>query len=110
LVADEHHTHWCGTKGYVAMTAGGGCVLGVALTATADEEQLTAAYGVFRQEARDLKATYQPQTVNTDGWQATQNAWTELFADIAVVLCFRHGFLKIRDRCRKNHDLHCASR
>ena len=28
LVADEHHTDWCGTKGYVAMTAGGGCVLG----------------------------------------------------------------------------------
>ena len=23
-----------------------------------------------------------------------------------MVLCFLHGFLKIRDRCRKAHDLH----
>ena len=28
-----------------------------------------------------------------------------LFPGIAVILCFLHGFLKIRDRCRKNHDL-----
>src|SRR2546421_7742916 len=35
LAADEHHTDWCGAKGYVALTAGGGCVLGAALAATA---------------------------------------------------------------------------
>ncbi|MFV0446468.1 MAG: hypothetical protein ACK5Q5_23085, partial [Planctomycetaceae bacterium] len=47
-----------------------------------------------------------PQTVNTDGWAATQNAFQALFGTITVVLCFLHGFLKIRDRCRKAHDLH----
>ena len=78
----------------------------MALTPTADEEQLTKAYGVFRQEAQDVDPTYQPKTVNTDGWQATQNAWARLFPGIVVVLCFLHGFLKIRDRCRKNHELH----
>ena len=106
LAADEHHTHWCGTKGYVAMTAGGGCILGVALTPTADEEQLTNAYEVFRDEAQDVDPTYKPKTVNTDGWQATQNAWIRMFTGIVIVLCFLHGFLKIRDRCRKCHDLH----
>ena len=31
---------------------------------------------------------------------------SSLFPAIAVVLCFLHGFLKIRDRCRKARDLH----
>jgi hypothetical protein len=107
LAADEHHTDWCGAKGYVALTAGGGCVLGVALAARADEAQLTAAYGVFRDEARGADPTYTPQTVNTDGWKATHNAWQTLFTGAAVLLCFLHGFLKIRDRGRQLYELHC---
>ncbi len=38
----------------------------------ADEAHLTEAYGHFKQEAQRLNAHYQPQTVNTDGWSATQ--------------------------------------
>jgi hypothetical protein len=106
LVADEHHVDWCGEKGYVAMTVGAGCVLGLALSDSADEEHLTQAYGCFAEEARGLNPQYQPQTVNTDGWSATQNAFRALFSTIAVILCFLHGFLKIRDRCRKAHALH----
>lgn len=106
LAADEHHADWCGKKGYVAVTAGGGCLLGVALTDTADEAHLTQAYGPFADEARQVQRDYAPQTVNTDGWFATQNAFQALFATIAVVLCFLHGFLKIRDRCRKARELH----
>lgn len=106
LVADEHHTAWGGAKGYVALTAGGGCVLGVALAPTADDAQLTAAYGVFRDEARAVDPRYAPRTVNTDGWKATHNAWRALFAGVAVLLCFLHGFLKIRDRGRKLWELH----
>ena len=30
LVADEHPVKWCGERGYVATTAAGGCLLGVA--------------------------------------------------------------------------------
>ena len=40
LAADEHHCDWVGEKGYVAFTAGGGCILGVALSASADEAHL----------------------------------------------------------------------
>jgi hypothetical protein len=29
-----------------------------------------------------------------------------LFSTIAVIVCFLHGFLKIRERCRKIHELH----
>jgi hypothetical protein len=106
LAADEHHVDWAGQKGYVATTVGGGCVLGVALTSSADDVHLQEAYGVFAAEARDVDPEYAPETVNVDGWAATRNAFQALFPRIAVVLCFLHGFLKIRDRCRKAHDLH----
>jgi hypothetical protein len=106
LAADEHHTDWAGQKGYVATTVGGGCVLGVALTAAADDVHLQEAYGVFAAEARDVEPEYAPETVNTDGWASTRNAFLAWFPKITVVLCFLHGFLKIRDRCRKAHELH----
>ena len=106
LAADEHHADWAGQKGYVATTVGGGCVLGVALTAAADDVHLQEAYGVFATEAREVDPEYTPETVNTDGWAATQNAFRTWFPSITVVLCFLHGFLKLRDRCRKARDLH----
>lgn len=106
LVADEHHADWCGEKGYVAFTAGSGCTLGLALSAAADETHLTEAYGVFAAEAKALDPNYAPKTVNTDGWWATANAFVSLFPGIVTILCFLHGFLKIRNRCRKAYDLH----
>ena len=106
LAADEHHADWAGEKGYVATTVGGGCILGVALTSAADDDHLREAYGVFAAEARDVEPGYAPRTVNVDGWAATRNAFTSLFPSIAVILCFLHGFLKVRDRCRKARDLH----
>jgi hypothetical protein len=106
LAADEHHADWAGGKGYVAMTAGGGCILGIALTSAADDDHLREAYGAFADEAREIDPEYAPETVNTDGWAATRNAFGSLFPAIAVVLCFLHGFLKVRDRCRKAGELH----
>jgi hypothetical protein len=106
LAADEHHADWVGQKGYIATTAGGGCLMGVALTTSADDAHLQEAYGVFAAEARDVDPGYAPATVNADGWAATRNAFRSLFPAIAVVLCFLHGFLKVRDRCRKAHELH----
>ena len=37
------------------------------------------AYGVFAAEARDVEPEYAPETVNTDGWAATRNAFLALF-------------------------------
>jgi hypothetical protein len=61
---------------------------------------------VFAAETRDVSPGYAPKTVNTDGWAATRNAFQASFPSIAVILCFLHGFLKVRDRCRKACDLH----
>jgi len=106
LAADEHHTHWRGEKGYIATTAAKGCLLGVALTDQASDKSLTEAYGVFQKEAISLDPSYQPKTVNTDGWLSTQNAFAALFPGIVTILCFLHGFLKVRDRGRGEHELH----
>jgi hypothetical protein len=80
--------------------------LGVALTDSADDAHLQQAYGVLAAEARDVDPEYAPETINTDGWAATRNAFQALFPTSTVVLCFLHGFLKIRDRYRKARDLH----
>lgn len=100
LVADEHHQTCDGEKVYIATTVGGGCCLGVAMAAKADTEDLTAAYQVFRDEAKNVEPGYTPKTVNTDGWKGTQAAWLALFPMIAVLRCFLHAWLKIRDRAK----------
>ena len=106
LVADEHHADWCGEKAYLPVTAGGGCILGIAVTESADEAHLANAYGPFQAEALQVDPNDAPRSVNTDGWSATQNAWKTMFPTVTVILCYLHGFLKIRDRCRKAFPLH----
>jgi hypothetical protein len=100
LVADEKHTTLAGEKVYLAVTAGGGCCLGMALAESAGNDDLEAGYGVFRDEAHHLDPEYRPETVNTDGWPATQAAWRALFKGVTLILCFLHAFLKIRDRAK----------
>lgn len=101
LLADEKHIRFNGHKAYIATTVGADCVLGASVTLKADEVALTEAYGQFKAEARHLNPDYEPRTVNTDGWTATQKAWRALFMTITIIECFLHAFLKIRNRCKK---------
>jgi hypothetical protein len=48
-----------------------------------------------------LNRDYQPESVNTDGWEGTQNAWKALFPGITLSLCFLHAVLGIQQRCRR---------
>jgi hypothetical protein len=98
LLADEHHQTRNGDKTYIATTVGEGCCLGAALAPTANTDDLTAAYQVFQQEARDVRAAYQPETVNVDGWASTHQAWQALFPLVVLLRCFLHGWLNIRSR------------
>jgi hypothetical protein len=101
LLADEKHVRFNGHKAYIATTVGADCVLGASVALNADEVALTEAYAQFKEEANHLNPDYQPQTVNTDGWAATQKAWLALFVTITIIECFLHAFLKIRNRCQK---------
>ncbi len=100
LLADEHHQTIDGQKVYIATTVGVGCCLGAEPSKTAGADDLKAAYGVFRAEARDIAPKYRPKTVNTDGWKPTQAAWTALFKGVVILQCFLHAWLKVRDRAK----------
>jgi hypothetical protein len=101
LVADEKHSWLKGQRVYITTTAAKDCILGASVAPSASQKDLEKAYGVFASEARALDVDYAPETVNTDGWSATQNAWKALFKQITVILCFLHGWIKIRDRAKK---------
>jgi hypothetical protein len=101
LLADEKHSWIKGEKCYIATTVGEGCILGAAVAEDAGEQSLTKAYGVFKKEVECIKPDYAPETINTDGWQATQNALKALFASVMLVCCFLHIYIKMRDRAKK---------
>jgi len=103
LLADEKHSRIRGDKAYVATTVGNQCILGASVAEDAGEKSLTKAYGVFKNEAQCLDHDFCPETVNTDGWKATRNAWKNIFTSIVIISCFLHIFIKIRDRCSKKY-------
>jgi hypothetical protein len=100
LSADEKVTWWRKVQVYVAVTAAQGCILGSVLSRHADTVSLAAAYGEFQREAQATCPDYQPESVNVDGWDATQNAWQQLFPGIIIMRCFLHVVLGIQSRCR----------
>jgi hypothetical protein len=101
LAADEKHAWISGEKVYAAVTAGRDCFLGVSISPTASEKDLTEAYEQFKKESQSVNPNYKPDTVNTDGWFATINAWKNLFIQIVIIQCFLHAVLKIRDVATK---------
>jgi hypothetical protein len=104
LLADEHHQTRDGEKNYIAVTVGEGCCLGAGVSETAGTEDLTEAYGKFKDEARNIEPEYTVKTVNTDGWKSTQAAWRIMFPLVVVLQCFLHSWLKIRDRAKHLKD------
>lgn len=88
------------------MTAAKECFVGVGVAHSADETELTQAYEECQQEALALYPAYCPETVNTDGWDATQQAWKTLFPGIMLMLCFLHTVLGIQQHCRRDKVLY----
>jgi len=74
-----------GEKVYIATTVAEQCYLGASVSPGAGEKELTEAYKQFKKEVLQAQPDYQPETVNTDGWQATMNAWKTLFPSICLI-------------------------
>lgn len=113
LVVDEQHTRLNGDRIYVATTVANECILGAEASKSCDDKSLASAYGICIKEARTIDADYQSETVNTDGWKSTQNAWKSLCPKVKIVECFLHGFIKVRDRATKklkDHFLEAADK
>jgi hypothetical protein len=90
-----------GKRVYIATTAAQECILGASVAESSAQADSEKAYGVFASETQAVDADYAPQTVKTDGWQATQGAWKALCENVRLILCFLHAFLTIRDRTTK---------
>ena len=110
LLADEHHQGLDGQKVYIATTVGNGCCLGAEPAEAAGSDKLKVAYQVFKDEACDVSPKYAPKTVSTDGWKGTQAAWKMLFTKVVILLCFLHGWLKIRDRAKHLKEVNSTFR
>src|SRR5262249_7324323 len=93
LVADEKITWVDKDEVSVSTTVGGGCVLGISIAENEDSVALQRAYGEFAAEAAAAHSNYQPESVCTDGWKATREAWRTLFPGIRLILCFLHSIL-----------------
>jgi len=106
LLADEKHSRHKGEKIYITTTVAQECILGAEIAPNAGADALGKGYQTFKTEVRELDPDYEPQTVNTDGWRATQNAWAALFPTVTVILCFLHAWLKIRQRSKRDQTLH----
>ncbi|MBF2077211.1 MAG: hypothetical protein IGR76_01485 [Synechococcales cyanobacterium T60_A2020_003] len=86
---------------YIAVTAAVGCFLGVSVTQRADAEALKQAYGEVQLEAHQSYPEDCPESVNTDGWEATQQAWNALFPNITIVLRFLRIVLSVQQLYRR---------
>ena len=104
LVADEHHSWINGEKVAIATTVTHGVVLGAEVCPGFSKEELEKGYGTFAAEAKQIEPKYAPSTVNTDGWGGTIGAWRALFPMIAIIRCFLHAWLRIRERGKKVKD------
>jgi hypothetical protein len=101
LTADEKITFLNGKEIYACVTVGEDCILGADLSLTEDEDGLKESYDIFKQESLNISPTYQPKSVNTDGWAGTRKAWKGLFNEVILILCFLHSYIKIRSISKK---------
>ena len=101
LVADAKQRGWQGERVYIATPAAQDCSLGASVAPSASQADGEKADGVFASAAQGVEADSAPQTVHTDGWQATQGAWKALCTHLTILLCFLHAFLNMRDRATK---------
>ena len=99
LVADEQLTQVAKQQVSVPTTVGGGCFLGVSVVEAADTVTLERGDGACAKEAKALDPTYHARSVCTEGWEATRQAWRQLFPTITVGRCFLHALLKMQQHC-----------
>ena len=104
LACDEKHAKYLGKKAYIAVSAGGGCVLGAELTEGVDKDSLVEGYGVLRDEIEAAAPGHEIKSVNTDGFGSTVAAIPEVWGKtIVLITCILHLYIAIRDGCKKKY-------
>lgn len=104
VCCDEKHTKHLGEKEYVAMTVGGGCVIGAELCEAADAESLAEGYQVVRDEISRCKPDHRICSINVDGFAATSAALQRVYGSgVVLITCILHLYIAIRDGAKKKH-------
>jgi hypothetical protein len=99
LVADEQLTRVARQQVDVPTTVGGGCFLGVRVVEAAETETVERGYGACAKAAKGLMPAYHARSVCPDGWEATRQAWRQLFPTTTLGLCCLHAILKRKKHC-----------
>ena len=104
LACDEKHAKYLGEKAYVAMSAGGGCVLGAELTEGADKVSLAEGYGVLKDEIERAAPGHEIKSINSDGYSSTSAALREVWgSSVVLITCILHLFIALRDGCKRKY-------
>lgn len=104
LACDEKHAKYLGEKAYVAMSAGGGCVLGAELTEGCDKASLAEGYGVLKEEIARAAPGHEIKSVNGDGYSSTTAALRQVWGSSAVLItCILHLYIALRDGCKRKY-------
>ena len=104
IACDEKHAKYMKEKAYVAVSAGGGCVLGAELIEKADKEALVKGYGVLKGEIDRAAPGHKIKSVNTDGYTSTVAAIPEVWGkSVVMITCILHLFIGIRDGCKRKY-------
>jgi hypothetical protein len=103
IACDEKHAKYLGEKAYIAVSAGGGCVLGAELTERADQDALAQGYRVLREEIASAAPGHQVKSVNTDGFSSTIAAMRNVWGAALLITCILHLYIAIRDGCKRKY-------
>ena len=103
ICCDEKHAKYLGTKAYVAVTAGGGCVLGAELTEGADKDSLAQGYCVLKDEIAQAAPGHEIKSVNIDGYSSTVAAMREVWGGALLITCILHLYIGMRDGCKRKY-------
>jgi len=104
IAIDEHHDRLKNNKVYVATTVGLDCILGSAVAPSVSFADLAIAYSVYLEECSYLDKSYYPISINTDGFKSTRKVVQKLYPNSAMLLCFLHGFLKIKTKATSTYS------
>jgi hypothetical protein len=103
ICCDEKHAKYLGTKAYIAVTAGGGCVLGAELTEGADKDSLAQGYRVLKDEIAQAAPAHEIKSVNIDGYSSTVAAMREVWGGALLITCILHLYIAMRDGCKRKY-------
>ncbi len=101
LIFDEKHCKCQSEKSYLPTITAGRVLWHLGYVDTLLETELTANYGMFKENAQAELPDYSPAGVLTDGFTSTQNSVRNNFIQTVIGICLFHASLLISRSLKK---------